>query len=458
MRPFQTAIGAMAVGSALLGLTALLHEDSPIARLVAERSAERQSTRLPAVLHSSEIRETPIIAKASPRDLRPSARPEGVADDVPTFWDQPVVRSDKDAGHFWNASQSMPQSDRGPTIQLSPLFTNMNSLDANNSMPLVTRTYRPASMSAASLERLVRPLLTARGETIATNTESPRPNDATAAADQARMTADAESTNRPGLLVVSDRPEAIGRIDALCHDLDSMSPRVAIDLTVVSVLPNTGRQLPWDQWRNTFGIVEADLPTVLNQIRGLGQVTVRARSQLQGISGTWTELECSAQSINPKGERPDSASSAGQEPANAMSASAAAPSTITTLRIRPSTQSEGTIRIEVRAQSSHLEDHAPTERSQLVTVRFNTDVMLHEGTTGVINLFVDEALNTGTAAASVIDPAATLVIPGGPSIPLAKIIPQPGPREQTLLLLMPRIAGPPRTSGKIAGAKARTPT
>ncbi|HEV8002450.1 MAG TPA: hypothetical protein VGP63_21365, partial [Planctomycetaceae bacterium] len=215
-----------------------------------------------------------------------------------------------------------------------------------------------------------------------------------------------------------------------------------------SVLPNSGRQLPWDQWRNSFGIVESELPVVLNQIRGLGRVTVRTRSQLQAISGAWTELECSARNANARNERPDADDSTDRESANASS------TTTTTLHIRPSTQSEGSIRIEVRAQSSHVEDHSQTEPSQLVTVRFNTEVALREGATGVISLFVDEPAET---IATAIDPAAALVIPGGPSIPLAKIVPQPSPHEQTLLLLMPRIAGAPRSPGKIASAKPRNP-
>jgi hypothetical protein len=468
----------MTVGCTLLGLVALLHEDSPIARLVAERAQDRQSTRLAALPNASEIGATSAIAaRALPSGLRSSGPPNGAADDVPTFWDQPVARSGNEAGHFWNAAQSVTQSDRGPIIQLGPLFDGKNSADADSSharaseraaepTPRVTRTYRLASMSAVSLERLIRPLLTARGETIATNSDSPRTTDAPPAADLTRAITDAESAKGPGVLVVSDRPEAIGRVDALCHDLESMSPQIAIELVVVSVLPNTGRQLPWDQWRNSFGSVESDLPSVLSQIRGLGRAIVRARSQLQGISGTWTELECSAQGIMPKSERSDSAGSADREPATAPSTPiasapvpfAAAPSTVTTLRIRPSTQSEGAIRIELHVQASHVEDHAQSERSQLVTVRFNTEVVLREGQTGIVNLFVDEPFNTGSVPANPSGPvAAALVIPGGPSIPMTQIVPQPADREQTLLLLMPRIAGPPRAPGKIAGSNPRNP-
>jgi len=476
----------MTVGCTLLALVAVLHEDSPMARLMAERSANRPSTRLAIPSNTPLIDAKPmIVAQSEPLDdLRSSAPPESITDDAPPFSDQLPASWGKDRSHFWNAShssnrqsatqQKTERSDRAPTFQLGPLFTDRNSSEADGSRatvaepvadptPLVTRTYRPASMSAVSLERLVRPLLTARGETIATNSDSVRPTERSSAVDQTRAPSDIEIANRSGMLVVSDRPEAIGRVDALCHDLESMSPRIAIDLIVVSVLPNTGRQLPWDQWRSSFGIAETDLPSVLTQIRGLGRTTVRARSQLQGVSGTWTELECSAQSLNPKSQ-PDAGGSVNtggsvsRESANATSqiANASAPTTVTTLHIRPSTQSEGTIRIEVRAQSSHLEDHAQTERSQLVTVRFNTDVVLREGTTGIINLFVDEP-NATPVAASVIDPKAALVIPGGSAIPMAKIVPQPGLREQTLLLLMPRIAAPQHSSGKIAASKTRNP-
>src|SRR5262249_52421699 len=153
--------------------------------------------------------------------------------------------------------------------------------------------------------------------------------------------------------------------------------RVAIDLMVLSVVPNTARELPWEQWRNSFGTIDSNLPAVLNQIRGLGRVVVRTRSQLQAVSGTWTELECSARSLGQKGETADTDDTPNHE---AMSAS---PTAVTKLRIRPSTQSEGGIRIELHAQSSHVEDRTQIERPQLVTVRFNTEVVLHEGSTGV---------------------------------------------------------------------------
>jgi hypothetical protein len=317
-------------------------------------------------------------------------------------------------------------------------------------------------MSAVSLERLVRPLLTAGGGAVAATAGAPLPADHLPAADVSRSTTDAVSADGPGVLIVSDRPEAIGRIDALCHDLESMSPRIAIDLVVVSAVPGAGRQLPWDQWRNSFGIVDSDLPLVLNQIRDFGLTTLRARSQLQAISGTWTELEWSAQSVAPGSSPSDSADSEDHEKTGPVAStpvrSLPAATPITTLHVRPSSQSDGTIRIEVRAQSSRLEDHTHAERPQLVTVRFNTEVVLREGATGVINLFVDEPFNTGFAPASPTDPAAAaLVIPGGPIIPAAKIVPQLEQREQTLLLLMPRIAGHSRPPGKVAASKARNP-
>jgi hypothetical protein len=315
-------------------------------------------------------------------------------------------------------------------------------------------------MSAVSLERLVRPLLTARGEAIAANAGSAVAKETAHAAGSAATIVDAESADRPGVLFVSDRPEAIGRVDALCHDLESTSPRIAIDLVVLSVLPTTGRQLPWDQWRNSFGSVDSDLPSVFNQIRGLGHTTLRANSQLQTISGAWAELEWSEQNIVPGNNRPDTDDSADRDPANARSVSVSKPGApaVTTLRIRPSSQSEGAIRIEVRAQSSQVDDRTRPERPQLVTVRFNTEVVLREGATGVINLFVDEPVNSGSASTSRINAAAAaLVMPGGPLIPAAKIVPQPGQREQTLLLLMPRIARSGQSAGRIAGSSAHDP-
>jgi hypothetical protein len=323
----------------------------------------------------------------------------------------------------------------------------------------MTRTYRPISMSVVSLERLVRPLLSARGEAVASNAVSAVSKEAAHAAGSA-ATIDAESADRLGVLIVSDRPEAIGRVDALCHDLESTSPRIAIDLVVLSVLPTAGRQLPWDHWRDSFGIVDSDLPSVFNQIRGLGHTTLRASSQLQAISGAWAELEWSEQNIVPASNRPDTDDTADRDAADARLISVSKPGApaVTTLRIRPTCQSEGAIRIEVRAQSSQVDDRTRPERPQLVTVRFNTEVQLREGVTGVINLFVDEPLDMRSASTSAVDAAAAaLAISGGPLIPAARIVPQPGQREQTLLLLMPRIAASPRPTGKIAASRAHDP-
>jgi hypothetical protein len=315
-------------------------------------------------------------------------------------------------------------------------------------------------MSAVSLERLVRPLLTARGEAVAANAGAAVDRDTAHSLGSSATISNAESFDRPGVLIVSDRPEAIGRVDALCHDLDSTSPRIAIDLIVLSVVPATGRQLPWDQWRNSFGIVDSDLPTVFNQIRGLGHTTLRASSQLQATSGAWAELEWSEQNLVTGNNRPDADDASGTDPANARSISVSKPSAsaVTTLHIRPTSQSEGAIRIEVRAQSSQVNDRTRPEHPQLVTVRFNTEVVLHEGATGIINLFVDEPLDMGSAPTNPVDAvAAALIKRGVPLIPAAKIVPQPGQREQTLLLLMPRIATSPRPTGKVAASKAHDP-
>jgi hypothetical protein len=442
----------MALGSLVLGIVALLHEDSPVARLIAERTTGEQNSQLP-------IRSEPGVS--APRQVATDARPRNVA--------APGVRPGKDSGRFWTASQSAPRDDRRAAIQLGPLEGGASTRESTSRAPIVdaavdpgpvmTRTYRPISMSVVSLERLVRPLLSARGEAVASNAVSAVPKEAAHAAGSA-ATIDAESAERPGVLIVSDRPEAIGRVDALCHDLESTSPRIAIDLVVLSVLPTAGRQLPWDHWRDSFGIVDSDLPSVFNQIRGLGHTTLRASSQLQAISGAWAELEWSEQNIVPASNRPDTDDTADRDAANARLISVSKPGApaVTTLRLRPTSQSEGAIRIEVRAQSSQVDDHTRSERPQLITVRFNTEVVLREGATGVINLFVDEPLDMRSAPTSAVDAvAAALVIPAGPLIPAAKIVPQPGQREQTLLLLMPRIARSGQSAGRIAGSSSHDP-
>jgi len=195
---------------------------------------------------------------------------------------------------------------------------------------------------------------------------------------------------------------------------------------------------------------------LLKQIRGSGRTTVRVRSQLQGLSGSWTELAWSEQNVAglPRAEAtaPDEEEGVAKTPA----VNSTEPVALTTLHVRPSIQPEGAIRMEVRAQSGRIENYGQAGRPQLVSVRFNTEVLLHEGATGVVNLFVDEPANAPAASDSKSPATATVVIPGGSLLPVAKIVPQPGQREQTLLLLMPRIVRPARP-GKIAVSQPRNP-
>jgi hypothetical protein len=456
VRPLRTAIGALGVGSLLLAAVALMHDDAPVARLVAERVAEVNKHRgmlrptAPDIVPPS-IAQSPSVAGVSRTEnsTRPSAA--------------------KVSAHFWNAAQVSPNAKQGSMVQLDPPVVSRDATDADNSRaplnksaidstPLMTRTYRPVLMSAVSLERLVRPLLTARGQMVASNAAASAvstPVPVPAVTQSLPAAATAESTLL-GVLVVSDRPEAIGRIDALCRDLESMSPRIAIDLVVVSVVPTSGERLPWEQWRNSFGTVESDLPSVLKQIRCLGRATVCTRSQLQGLGGTWTELSWSEQSVagSPRidAAAPDEED---REPPTPPVNNTAGATALTTLHVRPSIQPDGAIRLEVRAQSGRIENRGQPQHPQLVSVRFNTEVVLHEGATGVVNLFVDEP-GPSTASASIGSATATLMIPGGSLLPAAKIVPQPGQREQTLLLLMPRIVRPARP-GKIAISKPRDP-
>ncbi len=445
VRPLRTAIGGLSVGSLLLAAVALMHDNAPVARLVAERVAEANK-------HRAMLRPIaqPLVAGASRTEHSTRAA------------------ATKASAHFWNAAQVSPNAEQGSMVQLDPPVVSRDATDADNSRaplnnsaidstPLTTRTYRPVLMSAVSLERLVRPLLTARGQMVASNAGASAVNTPVpvpAVTQSLPTKANAEST-LPGVLVVSDRPEAIGRVDALCRDLESMSPRIAIDLVVVNVVPTRGDQLPWEQWRNSFGTVESDLPSVLQQIRSLGRATVCTRSQLQGLGGTWTELAWSEQSVagNPRTDTA-AADEEDREPPTPPVSNTAGATALTTLHVRPSIQPDGAIRLEVRAQSCRIENRGQPQHPQLVSVRFNTEVVLHEGATGVVNLFVDEP---GTSAASALNGStATLVIPGGSLLPAAKIVPQPGQREQTLLLLMPRIVRPARP-GKIAVSQPRDP-
>ena len=174
-RPFATAIRALAAGCVLVGIAALLHDRSPMARLLAERGAsvDRNGRMNPA--NASPRNNAWAIAGDTLSATASSAARGTVSDAAPESSDL-GERPRRNAQHFWNASQSTAKG--GPAIRLGTPLADENSFDRGKSRssigdepgdrsPLVTRTYRPNSMSAASLERLVRPLLTARGQTLA---------------------------------------------------------------------------------------------------------------------------------------------------------------------------------------------------------------------------------------------------------------------------------------------------
>jgi hypothetical protein len=468
---FRTAIVGLAIGSVLLSLVAILHEESPVARLLAERrGAQGLGAGLAIRPRSSPVESVlSIQANASPSELSLRAPRRTVASESLAMRSSgPPTRN---TGRVWDAAQSTSRPHGGAAITLGPPIEGANSIRADafrtpasnaptDSASLVTRTYRPTSMSAVSLERLVRPLLTARGTTVTANPESPIARVPSGSAVSRSTKPEAESSDQSDVLIVADRPDAIGRVDALCQDLDSTSPRIAIDLVVASVVPTTGRQLPFNQWRDSFGNAESGLPTVLDQIRRVGNTASRASSQLQTTSGTWTELQWSEQDIaaaNTAVPSDDATAVGGSgEPSTTHSKPNAA--ALTSLRIRPTAQPDGSIRIEVHAQSSHVETHGHPASPQLVTVRFNTQVVLREGATGVVNLFVDEAIDSGLAAPGSIKSRVSAATGTGGSPNLAaKIVPQPGQREQMLLLLMPRIARPTHGTGRIAGSSSRNP-
>jgi hypothetical protein len=475
--PLRSGMAALAVASLLFVALAVCHDDSPVARLIAERttaesgvpnsipSASPERDRINTFVATPSVPLNSISSISGRRSLEPAQHSA----------EHLAARSKDESAHFLTASQSHRTNEHGPEVHLGPPQVSAEARDAGHSTskptaesgPLVTRTYRPVSMSAISLERLVRPLLTGHGAAVASNAalsneaaSNALPPVAMGHATDATRVGVAETAGQPDMLVVSDRPEAIGRIDALCRDLESHSPRIAIDLVVVSVMPSSGSQLPWNQWRQNFGIVDSDLASVLNTLRGLGRASVRARSQLQTISGSWTELTCGEQSLVAPTSRPDADEPEDRTSTDGSANSSALPAarSLTTLHVRPTSQADG-IRLEVRAQSSHTESRAPTGPPQLITVRFNTEVLLHEGSTGIVNLFVDEPLEPLSSPTNPIHAASTtLVIPGGPSIPVAKIVPHPGSAEQTLLLLMPRLVDATCPVGKIAASKTHNPS
>jgi len=426
IRPFRTAIWALGSGSSLVAAAALSRDESPRCQFLAERepSAARIEWEKPVETvdleppqdaeHSApSIGQTPLTAvdeATSDRPVEPSAE-----DRTPA----------KSSSVFQNAALRSGTQQSGPKIQIGPLIsgndrvtadrTGKESLLDGKTVALVARLYRPSTMAVSDLERLIRPLLTPGvGTATASTTDA-------AAEETADGSLDGGRGLQPDVLLVRDRPEIMRQIDALYSDLDAAPKRVVIDALIADVTLPASVPPGLELQQSHFGLIDAEPRTVVNSLRALGRVSIIATNQLHVIDRQWAELEWTQRLCE---------SSAGGQPTAAVQESSLR--LATKFRIRPSVLSNGLIRLEVHPQSSRLKQGSRSERAEMATVAFTTDLVLHAGATAVIAGSVDERSADIETARS---PGEIVARPGA----IPSIHPQPSVRRETVLLVMPRI-------------------
>lgn len=105
----------------------------------------------------------------------------------------------------------------------------------------------------------------------------------------------------------------------------------------------------------------------------------------------------------------------------------------TSFRLRPSILPGGLVRLEIHPTSSRRTEGV-SPRPEVATLTFTTDLVLHSGATALISGTIDERMPES-------EPPAVSANSSSRAADAPKIEPLPGVRRQTVLLLMPRVAG-----------------
>jgi hypothetical protein len=426
IRPFRTAIWALGSGSILVVAAALSRDESPRCLFLADRelAAARIDWNEPvetAGVKPAQVAEPsgPSIDQAPPQtsSQTPPQTVDAASSDRRVESSPPERAPVKPSVVFKNASLRSGRQQPSPRIEIGPLISKDSAAASDDkAVALVARLYRPSTLTVSDLERMIRPLLTPGVGTATAST--------TAAAGDGTSdgTVDSRWGPRPDVLLVRDRPEVVRQLDALYADLDAAPKRVVIDALIADVaLPDSvppGLELR----QSHFGVIDAEPRAVVNSLRALGHVSIIATNQLQVVDRQWAELEWT--------QRLGESTAGGQPAAAAQELSLRLG---TKFRIRPSVLADGLVRLEVHPQSSRLKPGSRSERPEMATVAFTTDIVLHAGATAVIAGLVDER-PTDTESARL--PGEIVAKPGD----IPTIHPQPSVRRETVLLVMPRIA------------------
>jgi hypothetical protein len=452
---FRSAIFALGSGSLLVAATALSHDALPTyrlsaatdpsvaqsefgspARIVREAMADEAepsppptATTAPLTVSSSEqspigaMAQTPSPEPASDQStpfqnaaLRSAPPPEAITD-------QPTSSMATKTAALPAETTSTASSVTRPVVALKPQERLLASLDnrLTTSAPpadratgdLVTRIYHPNTTSVADLQRLIRPLLTPGVGRLVANA------DASTADGLSGDNLLADGKSGPVVVIVRDRPEVVSQIDAIYADLEAAPKRVVIDALIADVALSDSTPPGWELEKSRFGVVDAEPRSVLNSLRGNSRVHVIATNQLQVIDRQWASLEWTQ---------------GGSQPPESRSADTGASLHLaTSFRLRPSILPGGLVRLEIHPTSSRR-TQGVSPRPEVATLTFTTDLVLHSGATALISGTFDERMPE-----SEIPAVSAKNTPRPADAP--KIEPQPGVRRQTVLLLMPRVAG-----------------
>jgi hypothetical protein len=450
---FRAAIFALGSGSLLVAATALSRDALPMhplsaatdpsvaqsdsvspARIVREAIADEAEpspppTASPLTVSSSEqspigaIAQTPTPEPATDKStlfqnaaLRSSPPPEAAPNQ------SSPSRSTETAAlpaETMNAASSVTR----PVVVLKPQERLLASLDRRpaTSAPasdratgdFVTRIYHPNSTSVADLQHLIRLLLTPGLGTLLANTDS---STADGPSGDNPLT---DGKSAPVVVIVRDRAEVVSQIDAIYAELEAAPKRVVIDALIADVALPDSTPPGWEVEKSRFGVVDAEPRAVLNSLRGTGRVHVIATNQLQVIDRQWASLEWTQGASQPSENR--------------WADAGASLHLATSFRLRPSILPGGLVRLEIHPTSSRRKEGV-SPRPEVATLTFTTDLVLHSGATALIAGTFDERMPESES------PTVSAKSSSRPA-DAPKIEPQPGVRRQTVLLLMPRVAG-----------------
>jgi hypothetical protein len=470
MRSFRAAIWTLGSGSLLL-MSAALTRDQSLRRgawsdrgETASRLVVANPAPCPALAGMSIDSQSPPAASIAGASTRGAFERTRVA---ATATHSPESTAGKQTVAFRNISHQPDADRKGPPIQFGP-FVEDDSLpnrsattDRPSTQPstapqrkmpeLVSKVYRPVSMTGKELDVFLRPLLTPGVGTLTASMAT--------TIDDTHTGVGGNSAGRQDVLVVRDLPEAVSRIDVLFSDLDTLARRVIIDALIVDVtflqpgMPGlrfrpidepgqpantaSGKAVPAptvEMLRSKFGVVDGDPSDFVKALEAAGPTSVLAANQVYVPNRQWIDLRLTEQDWLPQ--------AADKDPSHATLRGAVRASA--RIGIRPSVLPDGLVRLELHPELSRMKPGSGSERPQLETIAFSTDIVLHAGTTAVIGGFVDERPADETRSSAYFEKkrSASSSAANGPGSSAAglEINPKPAAHRELILLVMPRIA------------------